>query len=592
MTSDSDLGHDRSGEGGARRRADLEIRGYTNPVPIGRGGFAVVYRAWQASFHRDVAIKVIDIALDAMSAGRFERECLAIGALSGHPNIVTVHEMGLTTDGRPFIVMEYLNGGTLADQIVDSPMPVARVTSVGVALAGALASAHAAGVLHRDVKPENVLVSRFGETKLGDFGIARVEGRTETRTGSITASLAHAAPEVLAGQRPSVASDLYSLGSTLFTLVSGAAAFVRDTDESFLPLVTRVASEPVPDLRPAGVPDAVCRVIEQSMAKDPVERQTSAADLGRQLQAAQAEAGIPVTPLVLESEDAPPATGGFTVSIPSPPPPASSGAQDVPPGAVTSEATTSGAGAGPPDSVPSGAASAAAATTTTDPPDQRAGGPLPTPPTAQASVPTAGPPDGQRQWRSRAAIAVAAVVLVVGGAVLAFSLGGGGGATNDGTGGSTETTTNANVTTAAVSGTDAWTDTGVDVAVGDTIEVKATGEVHLFTNGDPMAEQVSEPDGLSDPALHRFNLLADANHGVLIGRIGEGGDPVTVGSSYSVVAPVAGRVYLGINDTGFDDNSGSYTVTIEKKPAETPPSSEAPQSADTTQAPDTAQPPS
>jgi hypothetical protein len=293
--------------------ADLGIEGYERAAPIGRGGFATVYRAWQPGFQRHVAIKVVDPAgLDDDGVHRFERECAAIGALSGHPNIVTVHDHGRTGDGRPYIVMEFMSGGSLGDAIDDSgPLPWSTAVEIAVKLAGALESAHRAGVLHRDVKPENVLRSRFGEAKLADFGIARVEGRTSTEPGSFTASLAHVAPELLAGEEPSVASDVYSLGSTLFTLIAGHPPFVRPDDESLGPLLGRIAAAPVPDLRPAGVPDPVCTVLEQALAKDPAARPATAAATGRLLEAAQAEAGATVTPLLLEAEH-----GG-----PSPPPP-------------------------------------------------------------------------------------------------------------------------------------------------------------------------------------------------------------------------------------------------------------------------------
>ena len=281
---------------------------------VGRGGFAVVYRAWQPAFQRSVAIKVIATALDDTAMRRFERECLAIGALSGHPNIVTVHELGQTSDGRPFIVMEYLEEGALSGRLAGrGPVQWTETLEIGVRLAGALESAHRRQVLHRDVKPENVLMSRFGEPKLGDFGIARIQGKTETRSGVITASFAHAAPEIIEGARPGIASDVYSLGSTLYTLLAGSAPFVRSSDEGLLPMLARIQGEPVPDLTDGGVPRPVFDVIEQSMAKRAEERYSSAGSMGRALQEAQAALGRAVTTLPVEIEESAPDLSSFTV---------------------------------------------------------------------------------------------------------------------------------------------------------------------------------------------------------------------------------------------------------------------------------------
>ncbi|MEA2685424.1 MAG: hypothetical protein QOE93_619, partial [Actinomycetota bacterium] len=196
----------------------------------------------------------------------------------------------------------------------------AAVLDLGVKIAGALESAHRIGVLHRDIKPENVLLSRFGEPKLADFGIASVAGRTETRSGSVTASIAHAAPEILNGERPTVATDVYSLASTLYTLLTGGPAFVHVDDETVLPIVARIAADPVPDLRPRGVPDALCRVVEQGMAKEPGARQGSALEIARRLQDAQIAIGLPPTRLAVETE---PPTRSPAAPVPSPPPPSS-----------------------------------------------------------------------------------------------------------------------------------------------------------------------------------------------------------------------------------------------------------------------------
>ena len=172
--------------------------------------------------------------------------------------------------------------------------------SATVKVAGALDAAHEAGVLHRDIKPENILVSQYGEPKLGDFGIARIEGANQTRSGVITATMAHAPPEIVEGKRPTEASDVYSLASTLYTMIAGDGPFSDGEETSIVTMISRIVTRPVPDLRARGVPDPVCAVLEQGLAKDPAARPRAAA-FGRALQQAQRALGMPVTDMTLVS---------------------------------------------------------------------------------------------------------------------------------------------------------------------------------------------------------------------------------------------------------------------------------------------------
>jgi len=294
-------GSHRSGDdhGGARPPA-IVIPGYEITAMLGRGAFGVVYRAWQPAFHRDVAIKVLMDALDQRDAARLLRECQALGTASSHPNIVTVHEAGFTADGRGFLVMEYLGKGSLADQVGrDGALAWPDVARTGVRLAGALETAHRASVLHRDIKPDNILLSDYGEPKLADFGIARLVGGTATRTGPVYASILYAAPEVLAGQGSSTAaSDVYALGGTLLTLLTGHPPFVPGPDEPVAAFIARIVSTP-PDLVVDGAPAGLMAVIGRALAKDPSARQATAEELGEALRNVQVEAGGAVTDMLI-----------------------------------------------------------------------------------------------------------------------------------------------------------------------------------------------------------------------------------------------------------------------------------------------------
>ncbi|MBG0564922.1 serine/threonine-protein kinase [Actinoplanes aureus] len=294
-----------------RTRESFGVPGCEDAIEIGRGGFGVVYRAWQPDFLRTVAVKVL--APDRVDEARFEREVQALGRLSGHPHIVTVHQAGRTSDGAPYILMAFEEGGSLAGRAGATRWE--DVLAGGVAVAGALEAAHRAGVLHRDVKPENILISRYGEPKLADFGLARPVRRDppEDRQ-AVTASLLHAAPEVLRGEPATVASDVYSLASTLYRWFCGRAPFVPKRVESTAELIARIGAQPVPDLRPA-VPAPVFAVLERALAKDPAARPASAAAFAEELREAQRACGVAVTPLFVAEADEP-AESTPVVSLP------------------------------------------------------------------------------------------------------------------------------------------------------------------------------------------------------------------------------------------------------------------------------------
>ncbi|RZL20704.1 MAG: protein kinase, partial [Rhodococcus sp. (in: high G+C Gram-positive bacteria)] len=287
-------------------KAELESEGFVEVEEIGRGGFGVVYRCREPSLERTVAIKVLSSGLDREGYTRFLREQRAMGQLSGHPNIVNVLRIGVTSTGRPFIVMQYHQQGSLDEAVRRrGPMHWSAAIRIGVKLAGALETAHRAGILHRDVKPGNILLTDYEDPQLSDFGIARIAGGFETDTGTITGSPAFTAPEVLAGEPPTVASDVYGLGSTMFCLITGHAAFERHSGEQIIAQFLRIASESAPTMLAAGLPSDVREAVERAMARDPDRRPSTAADLGNQLREIERAHGLAVDEMALTAgEDA------------------------------------------------------------------------------------------------------------------------------------------------------------------------------------------------------------------------------------------------------------------------------------------------
>ena len=272
---------------------ELAAAGFTEAVEVGRGGGGVVFRCFQPSLGRKVAIKVLASDLDDDDRERFLREGYAMGALSGHPHIANILQVGVTASNRPFIVMPLSTMGSLADRVRrEGRVPWPDVLRIGVKLCGALETAHRTGTLHRDIKPANVLVNDYGEPQLSDFGTARIAGGYKTETGFFTGTLSYTAPEVLAGNAPTVAADVYSLGATLYALIAGGPPHERKADEDLIAHYMRITSTPVPDLRPQGIPADVCAAIEKALSREPGDRQASAEDLGRELQQAQRHNGL------------------------------------------------------------------------------------------------------------------------------------------------------------------------------------------------------------------------------------------------------------------------------------------------------------
>ncbi|WP_326638481.1 protein kinase [Nonomuraea fuscirosea] len=286
--------------------------GYRVLDQAGQGGFAVVYRAYQERLDRVVALKVLSVdRVDQRTMRRFQRELQLTGRLTGHPNVVTVFDTGVTSSGKPYIAMDFFENGSLRDKVrKEGPLPVSEVLRAGVKLAGALAAVHEAGVLHGDIKPQNILISRYGELAIADFGVARVVDSSEISATSQAFTPLHAAPEVLTGQPHSASTDIYSLGSTLYHLLAGRPAFHNPADPSIAPLMYRVLSVEPPPINRPDVPRAVFETVVRAMSKQPESRYGSARELARRLQAVQADLGLPVTDLLGQDSGPAAATGG------------------------------------------------------------------------------------------------------------------------------------------------------------------------------------------------------------------------------------------------------------------------------------------
>ena len=285
-------------------RPPEELEGYADLVEIGRGGDSVVYRARDLAVERDVAIKVLSVD-DPVRAERFVREIeITVELGRQHPNIVTVLAIGTTAAGRPAIVMDFFERGSLHDQLRNrGPLAVDETVAVGMVVADALAFAHAHGVLHRDVKPQNVLVLPTSWV-LADFGIARLVD-TEHTASTERFTYRHASPQLLDGLPPTAADDIWAMGSTLFTLLDGRPPFASDDvdDDSALAYLRRVRTEDYRELTHhdgQGDTGPVMAVVDRCLAKDIGERYASAEELRAALAAVQVhgwEPGAPVMPL-------------------------------------------------------------------------------------------------------------------------------------------------------------------------------------------------------------------------------------------------------------------------------------------------------
>jgi eukaryotic-like serine/threonine-protein kinase len=255
---------------------------------IGTGGMSSVFCARDTLLERDVALKILHEhqARDDGNVERFRHEARAVAQLS-HPNIVTVIDRG-EDGGRQFIVFEYVEGDNLKQLVERGPLPVRRTLELGLEIGRALAFAHAQGLVHRDVKPQNVLLSGDGRAKVTDFGIARsLDAMGLTQTGTVLGTSHYIAPEQARGEHVDTKTDVYSFGVVLFELLAGEVPYDGD---SFLAVAVRHVNDPVPGVleRRPDCPIRLAVLVESCLAKGPAER-PSMADCVRELEATVAD---------------------------------------------------------------------------------------------------------------------------------------------------------------------------------------------------------------------------------------------------------------------------------------------------------------
>jgi hypothetical protein len=254
---------------------------YRRPERVARGGMGVIYRAEDAVLERVVAIKVLadPYADDPEIRRRFTHEALAAARLSNAPSTTTIFDVG-EHEGRPYIVMEYLPGGSLADRLAaEGAQPPGRVLAWLAQAAAALDAAHAAGVVHRDVKPANLLLDDEGKVKVADFGVASAAGLDSfTAAGTVLGTAGYLAPEQALGEAVSPASDRYALGVVAYELLTGALPFERDSPTAEAAAHARA---PVPPISSANrdLPPELDSVFERALAKPPEQRFGSCAEL-------------------------------------------------------------------------------------------------------------------------------------------------------------------------------------------------------------------------------------------------------------------------------------------------------------------------
>ncbi|MGH9107527.1 MAG: serine/threonine-protein kinase, partial [Acidimicrobiales bacterium] len=281
------------------------LPGYANVSEIATGTFATVYRATELGTGRRVALKVLRVADTSRHMVEvFDKERGALALLSHHPNVTTLYRAFLTPEGRPVLVLE-LCRESLAHRVRQSgPLPPSEVTRVGVKIAGALETAHRGGLLHRDMKPQNILVSEFDEPLLADFGVAALQVAAQSTEGIFGFTTLHAPPEALEGQPLSPSADIYGLASSMYQLLLGRGPFAAYDGEAPASVILRILRDPAPRAPAAGVPVGLADLLESALAKDPRRRPQSAGGFAEALRAVEAAAGWPQTSYVIWGDEA------------------------------------------------------------------------------------------------------------------------------------------------------------------------------------------------------------------------------------------------------------------------------------------------
>jgi len=280
---------------------------YEIQAAIGAGGMGEVYKARDTRLDRTVAIKVLpaQVSADPERRARFEREAKTIAGLT-HPHICTLHDVG-EHEGSTFLVMEHLTGETLAQRLEKGPLPLAQALGVATEIADALSAAHRQGVIHRDLKPGNVMLTKAG-AKLLDFGLAKLKGHGEqpaaahlasaptqstplTGEGMIVGTLQYMAPEQLEGKSADARTDLWALGATLYEMVTGKRAFEGTTAASLIGAILEREPAPLSTVQPL-TPPVVDRLVRQCLAKSPEDRPDTAHDVANELRRIRETSGV------------------------------------------------------------------------------------------------------------------------------------------------------------------------------------------------------------------------------------------------------------------------------------------------------------
>jgi len=287
-----------------------EIQGLSDWQPLARGGLAVVWQVWHQRLDRLVAVKVYQPEFDDGYGRCFAQEAAASSRLSGHRGIVSVHGVGTLPDGRPYLVMELCPGGSLTRWLQPQHRPdEERVRRIGVQLADALAAVHSCGVVHGDIKPANILIDRFGNPRLADFGLAAIAGSPDPPPVVLRTTPAYAPPEAFWTEQPTAAGDVFSLGATLYALLAGSPP--RGVRPAPVTLEQMLEFAFTPIGRIPGVRWDVMGVLMNALSNDPAARPT-AATFGQDL----AKVPVPLSTRQLQVGAAVPASSGLPRKAP------------------------------------------------------------------------------------------------------------------------------------------------------------------------------------------------------------------------------------------------------------------------------------